>query len=56
MWRLTYSLLSYFDPILWESTLSSDLNKNFSTKKLLLINSGGRYKYHIMKRIRALGV
>jgi len=50
-------LLTYFDTTLWDSTLPSDeFREKFKNKKLLLINIGGRYKYHIIKRIRALGV
>jgi hypothetical protein len=50
-------LQAYFDTTLWGSTLPSDeYIENLKHKKLLLINVGGRYKYHIMKRIRALGV
>lgn len=50
-------MLSYFDPELWNSTLPSpEYREQFKHKKLLLINVGGNYKYHVMKRVRDLGV
>ncbi len=50
-------MLAYFDKQLWDSTLPSDEHiANFKNKKLLIVNVGGPYKYHLMKRIRAIGV